>query len=925
MHTPVSASVPAASEDALAATIANQPKASESEESFPGASAMVTSLMALFQTQMEAMRSFKSALDQTAMRFADPVDKLVASMALGQGVGTVATSTVRHAYKDVEAEAKKPSLTKKLLTLGGVGTLEEEIHKLPESIAQALADQGVGAKPGYAKAAPGGGDEGVPHASPGRSRAKPKVDPAEQVRRAQVPEYLPGGMPSIPTINSIKHADVGKAMLDKLATKLANKRTAVDWSEEIPGREHITAADIGDPTRFAPVSDQERASALAEQNAPEIPNASLYHPIDASGLPTQQIIAQAGDHLYSPRRIVPNAKSGTLGSLRQAAGDMGGRYMASEEGGGGMLTSLMSAAGPKGLELAGGLEAAGPYAAVAATAIKIGQKALNFTHEQASANQQYTQYTGQAPMGTAGYRARIGEKLFDYSNILGMGGGTASKIYGASYAAAGSNKDLRNQFQTAATSMYTSKGISAEDSIRMLNIALATGNENLSAFSTSIKAVSDAAREGGRSAKEAQDMFTAAYQGFAAQAPTSTATSLATATTLTNMGVARNAGTDYSGIMSSAQQAKAAATLNMSPADYQAKLAQGGPEAARMTARAADLGFGEFAATAMSPQLIAQATQMAKGKTDADDWSDIAALVARSFGGVSAQQFADMVYTETGHKPDDPGDSYAWFAKHAFGDKDTYGIEAATSKVWDTTKMKEGTGKGEINTKVSVLGVHPITVSAAESKQAKQDYGVDIGPEGSTAFAGVKTSGKKGKTRMDALMANATLLHGVSNSGSAIAFVNKYGDNTSTRFLVSDNKGNQVVMTAMELVEKDVEQIVDEPDKITVYTGPDANKTLAEALDLKGYKDSDALSGVSSKFLGESKGPSSLKNLPQGTIGPQSKQAYDASPAGKKAKAADTTAASGNGTVMVSLTAEAQKYLEATFSSDPNTPASSTS
>jgi hypothetical protein len=232
--------------------------------------------------------------------------------------------------------------------------------------------------------------------------------------------------------------------------------------------------------------------------------------------------------------------------------------------------SMAEGAGP-GEAIASAAPAAGAALGVAGIAYTAVNKGLDYAESQRQQNQRFQEVLGGS--NTEGFGERWRQTAFRYANRGFVGGATSDAIYKAALDNYGTNRDMRGAYQESALGLVGA-GVSGGDATRYLNEAAQAGNKDLFAFADALKAVSDAARDAGVSAKEARDLFAQNYQTTTAYAGGVAGTAIAQTQTAFSLAAGETGrGIDYSGIDSTLNRHRQASMLNMDYPTFAAKIA----------------------------------------------------------------------------------------------------------------------------------------------------------------------------------------------------------------------------------------------------------------------------------------------------------------------------------------------------------------
>jgi hypothetical protein len=266
---------------------------------------------------------------------------------------------------------------------------------------------------------------------------------------------------------------------------------------------------------------------------------------------------------------------GTRRWVRSATGDAVGALRAR---GLGVATQM-----DKGLgEVAGGAKlteafpalgrVAGPVAALASAGYEVGERA----EQQRAANLPYQQITGGPNFSLtdpdSGFRQRVSENRFRYSQFGVMGGDEARALY-LGVAQTGLRGDDRQSALKFATDQFKRTGMEVADSINLIEQSVRNGVDNFASLDKAISDVSTSARTAGMNVQVQQRAF-AATLGQVQTNVTGNATAPVIAagiqTELQKQGHTLGGQIDFSGMFSQQSMMLQASALGQTPGQYQA-------------------------------------------------------------------------------------------------------------------------------------------------------------------------------------------------------------------------------------------------------------------------------------------------------------------------------------------------------------------
>jgi hypothetical protein len=239
-------------------------------------------------------------------------------------------------------------------------------------------------------------------------------------------------------------------------------------------------------------------------------------------------ITEGGGDLV-PTPIMPQAEEAAASSLGQtgALGRMSTTLGAlGEEGGAGALASILpeAAAGPAGWAVAG--------ATLGFEGIKRGAA---FVANQRAENARFQAIMGGSNI--AGFGQRAQQSAFRYGQLGVMGGEQANQLF-MGITETGLRGKERQRGLDFAVSEYKRLGMTVEESLNVINVAVQRGKTNFADLGQSLEGVSDAAAKAGVNTEKARKVFLDTYTSltgaFGAQgAQASTAAGFSTQNRLT--------------------------------------------------------------------------------------------------------------------------------------------------------------------------------------------------------------------------------------------------------------------------------------------------------------------------------------------------------------------------------------------------------
>lgn len=253
-----------------------------------------------------------------------------------------------------------------------------------------------------------------------------------------------------------------------------------------------------------------------------------------------------------------------LGPLASRAVGMGTRGIegAGKVAGGAGLTEafpgLGRVAGPVGFAV--GAAAAGAH-------ILESQRAQNLPYQQITGGPNFSLTDPQS-----GFRQRLSENAFGWSNIGGMGAGQARELF-RGVSEQGVSSDTRQEALDFATAQFRRTGMGVQQSLNLISKSIQNGVDHFGSLNDALDKVSDTARKAGANVNTAQLAFSQTLGAVQSQVTgTAAAPTIAAAmqSELTRQGHTLAGQLDFTGMLTQPSLMMQASALGQNPATYMA-------------------------------------------------------------------------------------------------------------------------------------------------------------------------------------------------------------------------------------------------------------------------------------------------------------------------------------------------------------------
>lgn len=389
----------------------------------------------------------------------------------------------------------------------------------------------------------------------------------------------------------------------------------------------------------------------------------------------------------------------------------------------GVATQASKAAGQiaQGASLTEALPALGMIAGPATLIAGAGIKTAQFLEGQRQANVGYQQITGGPNFSltdpSSGFRQRLGENAFRYSQMGVMGGDQARQLY-MGVTATGLQGGERKDALDLATEQFRKTGMDVSDSIKLIDMTVRSGVTTFGTLNTALDQVSQTAKQTGQNVQESQRRY-AQQLGVVQNQVTDTA-SAATITAgmqteLDRQGRTLSGQLDFTGLTTQQSTMLQAASLGQTPSQYGAAIQNDpgllGKGMQTSLDRVRDAVFGAEGikwANAQAQKMTAQTG----GKLTPGDAAELGRQMAAK-GYLNVQQFM-VVAAQMGLGGVTPANVYETAAKIAVG-----GIRLDQSLAQSSSVLADG-GR--------TIGGQSIVTAA--DKASTPDYDAKTGQQG---------------------------------------------------------------------------------------------------------------------------------------------------------------------------------------------------
>lgn len=343
---------------------------------------------------------------------------------------------------------------------------------------------------------------------------------------------------------------------------------------------------------------------------------------DVGGI--RQRIAGSIQRGLSSAQFGPDLAQDEQGVFRWRAGAEGGRggefasqdeirsFQRSQK-----LQDVVGSIGESGFArgIATALPRAGAVLGVAGAGIGAAWAASELYADQREQNAAFQRITGGSNLDAM--RERGKQQVFGFQQRFGgMGAGQASELYGGLVGIdeqSNGGRFNRAEALRFGQNNYSRMGMTAQESIALVNIAAENGETSLNALADALKRVTDSAREAGVDADVAREKFTSYYQTAIASGAGRSAA--ATAGTLASMQASLGPGfqsANLGGMVSGnpAQMIQQARAVGMDWTSYQNALSTS--EGSALQARAQTAQLRQLSASMLGPQGLSRVRQYAQ-------------------------------------------------------------------------------------------------------------------------------------------------------------------------------------------------------------------------------------------------------------------------------------------------------------------------
>lgn len=420
---------------------------------------------------------------------------------------------------------------------------------------------------------------------------------------------------------------------------------------------------------------------------------------------------------------------------------------------------------------------------------------------------------------------RLQEQVFSHFGTMGlMDSGEASQLF-RGVSSLGLQGDRRQGALNFATEQYRNSGMDAQTSLELIRTATENGVENLDSLSGALDQVGEAAKRSGKSVKEAQEDFVAAYKAVAGNvAVGSAAANVAGGLTSFKEGLGHQLGSvDFNPLVTNQRnQMIAAAQLGMDPQTLMAQMQTNEGNIAGRSAQSLLNMVGQQAINrGQLGSAQAEYERLKKengGHLTDEDWTRIGSSMVES-GALNAMA-AQQMLASLGVNMTMP-QAISFFARQAMGDQATNAEKPIGANEGGKGAFDKGTGS-HINGS-SLRQSTWDTISGAKMEQHKDleetVLGMSRGP--------LKQLHAGGEANRDAVHAYEDLLDNKGATRMAgVEGLLKQKLDSQTRLRVRDANGNFKDVGLQEAVKHYSDQI--EGGNVEITRGKKAGATVGE-------------------------------------------------------------------------------------------------
>lgn len=168
--------------------------------------------------------------------------------------------------------------------------------------------------------------------------------------------------------------------------------------------------------------------------------------------------------------------------------------------------------------ISGGLQAMLPRVAkglgVGSLAVGAGLQLADFAQQQREANLPFQRVLGGSNF--EGFGERFNEQLFQWRSFLGSGmsNRNSEALYRGAMELAPQNDYARDQIMDVGLDLYRSVGMSPQETLKIINVAIENSNWGIRQIANSLESVTRTARDAGLNAQEAREQFTQTFEAM---------------------------------------------------------------------------------------------------------------------------------------------------------------------------------------------------------------------------------------------------------------------------------------------------------------------------------------------------------------------------------------------------------------------------